>query len=73
VTDRTDTSYSHRPCPTCLGTGINPVEPYLLCPKCCGERVVPLPVPSWCPRCGQVHGPTHTCPAPWRAGGVDIW
>lgn len=29
-----------RQCPTCRGTGINPVAIYLLCPKCNGERYV---------------------------------
>ena len=29
-----------RRCPTCNGTGINPVATYLLCPKCNGEKWV---------------------------------
>lgn len=29
-----------RQCPTCRGTGINPVQKSLVCPKCNGERVV---------------------------------
>lgn len=31
-----------RTCPTCNGTGINPVANYLLCPKCNGEKVLRL-------------------------------
>lgn len=34
-------SYWQRVCPTCNGTGINPVANYLICPKCNGEKVVP--------------------------------
>ena len=30
-------------CPTCNGTGINPVAMHYLCPKCNGEKTVPLP------------------------------
>jgi DnaJ-class molecular chaperone len=30
-----------RACPTCRGTGINPVLPVNVCPKCNGEREVP--------------------------------
>lgn len=29
-----------RKCPTCKGTGINPVWQSKVCPKCNGERVV---------------------------------
>lgn len=30
-----------RRCPTCKGTGVNPVLPANTCPKCKGETVVP--------------------------------
>jgi DnaJ-class molecular chaperone len=30
-----------RKCPTCNGTGINPVLPTNVCPKCNGEKTVP--------------------------------
>ncbi len=33
-----------RTCPTCRGTGINPVLPTNVCPKCNGEREVPRAV-----------------------------
>lgn len=31
-----------RTCPTCQGTGINPVWMSKICPKCNGERTVPV-------------------------------
>jgi DnaJ-class molecular chaperone len=34
-----------RVCPTCNGTGINPLATYMVCPKCNGEKVVPFKVP----------------------------
>jgi len=30
-----------RKCPTCKGTGINPVAKTMVCPKCNGETTVP--------------------------------
>ena len=32
-------------CPTCNGTGINPVASYMLCPKCNGEKRIPIARP----------------------------
>lgn len=37
----TTTNIGLRRCPTCNGTGINPVATYLLCPKCNGEKLIP--------------------------------
>ena len=33
---------ARRQCPTCNGTGVNPVATWLLCPKCNGEKRVPV-------------------------------
>ena len=38
----TNTNQDVRICPTCNGTGINPVFSYMLCPKCNGEKYVRL-------------------------------
>lgn len=40
ITPRYD--YGLRTCPTCKGTGINPVNSYVVCPKCNGETKVPV-------------------------------
>lgn len=31
-----------RDCPTCRGTGVNPIMTTLVCPKCKGERKVTI-------------------------------
>lgn len=36
-----------RCCPTCNGTGINPVATYMVCPKCNGEKRVPEAKPMY--------------------------
>lgn len=36
-----------RRCPTCNGTGINPVATYMVCPKCNGEKRVPEAKPMY--------------------------
>lgn len=38
----TDAPYGWRECPTCKGTGINPVVTMYVCPRCNGERRVRL-------------------------------
>jgi DnaJ-class molecular chaperone len=43
----TGTSTDLRRCPTCDGTGINPVATYMLCPKCNGEKWIPHKQPRF--------------------------